>query len=67
MEINCRFNPERGYFSMASGGDIAPEADFPVFSSKALPVEPKNVEQPGADVMQLIQRGTLEPKEYPAS
>ncbi len=66
-EINCRFNPQRGYFSLATGGTIKEEADFPVFTSRPLPQAPAAVPAPGEDIMKLIRRGKLEPVEYPAS
>lgn len=53
MEINCRPNPQTGYFSLATGGDIKPEPDFEVWATrKANPKVP--VVQPGEDVMKVI-------------
>ena len=66
-EINCRFNPERGYYSLATGGTIKEEADFPVFTSKPLPQQPAAVPTPGGDIMKLIQRPKLEMVNYPAN
>ena len=65
-EINCRFNPERGYYSLATGGSIKEDPDFPVFSSKPLPQQPA-VKMPGKKVMKLIQRPKLKMIEYPTS
>lgn len=64
-EINCRINPERGYYSLATGGNIKEEADFPVFTTKPLPNQPA-VEMPGVDIMKLILRPKMEIIEYPA-
>lgn len=52
--INCRLNPQRGYFSLATGGDIAPEKDFPPFEVKSLAPLPQATE-PGEDVMSIIR------------
>ncbi len=52
--INCRLNPQRGYFSLATGGDIAPEKDFQPFEMKELvPLPP--APEPGEDVMSIIR------------
>jgi hypothetical protein len=51
MEINCRYNPARGYFSLATGGNIKPEADFAPYDTKELSTRSA---APGADVMRLI-------------
>lgn len=40
MNINCRFNPARGYFSLATGGDIAENPAFRVFETHELPQQP---------------------------
>ena len=37
MEVNCRFNPKYGFFSLATGGDISPDEDFPLSSLQKLP------------------------------
>ena len=66
-EINCRFNPARGYYSLATGGTIKEEADFPVFTTKPLPQQPAAVPTPGEDIMKLIQRPKLEAVNYPAN
>lgn len=53
MEINCRPNPQTGYFSLATGGDIKPEPDFEVWATKkAAPKVPATC--PGEDVMKVI-------------
>lgn len=65
-EINCRFDAQRGYYSLATGGTIKEEADFPVFTSRPLPQQPSAVPTPGEDIMQLIQRPKLEIVNYPA-
>ncbi len=53
MEINCRPNPQTGYFSLATGGDIKPEPDFEVWATKkAAPKVPPTC--PGEDVMKVI-------------
>ncbi len=63
MEINCRVNPQLGYFSLATGGNIKPEADFPVWATKTLPNPPAAAE-PGEDVMKLINAPKLQPVKY---
>lgn len=65
-EINCRFNPKRGYYSLATGGTIKEDPDFPVFSTRPLPQQPAAVPSPGEDIMKLIQRPKLEIISYPA-
>lgn len=66
MNINCRRNSERGFFSLATGGDIRPEADMP-------PGGPADVHEltplpssnpPGEDVMELIRAPKLEVQTY---
>ncbi len=52
--INCHINLQRGYFSLATGGNIAPEADFPPFSVKEIRPSPTTPE-PGEDVMDIIR------------
>ena len=52
--INCRLNPERGYFSLATGGDIKPEKDFAPFEVKSLEPLPQ-AHDPGEDVMSIIR------------
>ncbi len=52
--INCRINPQRGYFSLATGGDIAPEEDFLPFEVRTLEPLPLAPE-PGEDVMSIIR------------
>ena len=61
--INCRLNPKRGYFSLATGGDISPEPDFKPFDNKKLDPLPAAPE-PGNDVMQLIRAPKLEMQSY---
>ncbi len=63
MEINCRPNLQRGYFSLATGGTIMPEADFPIFATRSLEPMPQAAE-PGAEVMELIRAPKLEVVEY---
>jgi len=63
MEINCRFNPALGFFSLASGGNIKPEADFQLWENKPLPT-PSTAKEPGEDVMKLINAPKLEPISY---
>ncbi len=65
MEINCRRNAVRGYYSLATGGTISPDADFPVFASRKLDPMPQSL-APGEDVMRLICAPKLELVEYPA-
>lgn len=61
--INCRLNAQRGYFSLATGGDIAPEQNFRPFDSKILqPLPP--VTEPGGEIMALINAPKLEVKTY---
>jgi len=64
MEINCSLDPKRGFYSIATGGAVAPSADFPVFTAKKLVVHPKSVE-PGLAVKALIDAPLLEAKKYP--
>lgn len=52
--INCRINPQRGYFSLATGGDIVPEKDFAPFDVRELSPLPPTPE-PGEDVMSIIR------------
>lgn len=61
--VNCRLNPERGYFSLATGGNIKPAEDFKPFETRALNPLPPAAE-PGEDVMQFIRAPKLEPVEY---
>ncbi|MDO4752311.1 MAG: DUF3472 domain-containing protein [Akkermansia sp.] len=61
MEINCRVNPKLGYFSLATGGDIKPDADFQPWDVKKLPAQPA-AQEPGEDVMKLINAPKLEQK-----
>lgn len=61
MEINCRLHPQLGYYSLATGGDIKPEAEFPLWQIKKLDKQAKP-EQPGEDVMKLINAPKLEQK-----
>ncbi len=63
MEINCRMNPQLGYYSLACGGDIKPEADFPIFETKTIPQLAKTAE-PGADVKAIINAPLLQKKDY---
>ncbi len=63
MEINCRLNAQLGYFSLACGGDIKPEADFPIFATKTINDLPKK-ENPGADVQDIINAPLLTKKDY---
>lgn len=64
MEINCRFNPGRGQFSLATGGNIKPGADFPVFGKKTLPGKPGDAVSPGSDVEALVNAPLLTPETY---
>lgn len=61
MEINCRLHPQIGYYSLATGGDIKPDAEFPLWQIKKLDKQAKP-EQPGEDVMKLINAPKLEQK-----
>lgn len=61
--INYRFNPQLGYFSAATGGAIAEEADFKAGQTKVLPVAPKYT-KPGKAVMDIINAPLLETKSY---
>lgn len=58
-EINCRYNSGRGYFSLATGGNIKPEVDFAPFDTKELNTRSA---APGADVMKFINAPKLEEK-----
>lgn len=61
--INCRLNPQRGYFSLATGGDIRIDDDFKPFETRELPNLPQ-VTPPGEDTMELIRAPKLEPQSY---
>ncbi len=58
-EINCRLNQQRGYFSLATGGNIKPESYFAPYQT--LELHTRN-QQPGDDVMNLINAPKLEQK-----
>ncbi len=60
--INCRLNSERGYFSLATGGDISPESDFAPFDTRTITPPQKNL--PGDEVMQLIRAPKMEQQNY---
>ena len=62
MNINCRFNPARGYFSLATGGDIAENPDFRVFETHELPQQPAPVAVDPA-VQKLVEAPLLPVKE----
>lgn len=61
--INVCVNPNRGYFSLATGGDIKESADFKVFETKPLIPLPE-AKVPGEDVMQIIHAPKLETVNY---
>lgn len=63
MNINCRFNPERGYFSLATGGSIKPEADFAPYDTRKLDPLPQ-IAPPGEDTMELIRAPKIEQQSY---
>ena len=63
MNINCRRNAQLGYYSLATGGNIAEEKDFRVFQVRELKPLPA-AQEPGEDVMQLIRAPKLEAKSY---
>ena len=54
--INCRLNPSRGYFSLATGGDISPEPDFAPFDSRVITPPLPTI---GEDVMSLVRAPKL--------
>lgn len=63
MNINCRMNPQRGFFSLATGGDIKPEEDFKPFATRS--IEPAaGITPPGEDTMEIIRAPKLEPQTY---
>lgn len=62
-EINCRLNGTRGYFSLATGGDIKQEADFPVGQLRTLKDAPP-VPQLESAVDELIHAPLLTPQSY---
>ena len=62
-EINCRLNPKLGYFSLATGGKIAPEPDFKPFDVKPLTPLPE-AKEPDEKVMSIINAPKLERVEY---
>ncbi len=57
--INCRINPERGFFSLATGGKAAQEKDFAVFTERTIE-PPASVREPGEEVMKLIRAPKME-------
>ena len=61
--ISIAASIRRGYFSLATGGNIAEEADFKVFETRPLPVQPA-AQEPGEDVMNLIKAPLLDVMEY---
>lgn len=65
MQVNCRYNEARGAYSLATGGAITPEADFPVYGKKrvsnAAPA-PEGAEQ----IQALIDAPLMERIEYSA-
>lgn len=63
QEINCSINKQLGYFSLATGGKIAPEKDFQPFDVKELTPLPA-AEEPGKDVMDIINAPKLPIVEY---
>lgn len=63
QNINCKLNPERGFYSLATGGDIAPEADFKPYETKTIDPLPQ-CPAPGEDVMELIRAPKLEVQVY---
>lgn len=62
MNINCRLNPARGYFSLATGGDIAENPDFRVFETRELPQQPAPVAI-DPEVQKLVEAPLLPVKE----
>ncbi len=65
MEINCRMNPKLGFYSLATGGKIAPEKDFPVWSQKTIEKLPAST-PPGAAVQALIDAPLMQKVDYSA-
>ncbi len=63
MSINCRLNSTRGYYSLATGGDISPEADISPDSTLLLNPLP-DAKEPGKDVMRLIHAPKLRAARY---
>jgi len=63
MTVNCQLNPQRGYFSLATGGNIKPDADFKPFQTRVLSPLPA-AKEPGEDVMKLIRAPKLQAVEY---
>ena len=63
MNINCRLNPERGYFSLATGGDIKPEDGFMPYETRS-PEPLPEATPPGEDVMELISAPKMEVQSY---
>lgn len=61
--INCRHNAERGYFSLATGGDIRPEEGFGPGDVRPLTPLPQAT-PPGEDAMEIIRAPKLEPQSY---
>lgn len=61
--INCKLNEKRGFFSLATGGNISPEADFrPNATRELTPLPASN--PPGEDVMELIRAPKMEIQSY---
>lgn len=63
QNINCTLNPERGFFSLATGGDIKPDADFHPNESKQLNTQPA-IKFPDEETMQIIRAPKMEPRNY---
>ena len=63
MNINCRLNPERGYFSLATGGDIKPEDGFMPDNVRSPEPMPQST-PPGDDAMEIILAPKLEAQSY---
>lgn len=61
--VNCRLNPSRGYFSLATGGDIKPGDDFKLFESRDLVPLPE-VKAPEKEVMEIIHAPLMQPVHY---
>lgn len=61
--INVRLNPQRGYYSLATGGKIKESPDFKVFETKPLEPQPE-AKEPGEDVMSIIRAPKLETVTY---
>lgn len=63
-EIRCEINPQRGYYSIATGGDLKVDPSFAPFEEKRLDPLPE-AKEPDEAVMSLIRAPKLSEISYP--